>query len=158
MRAISSSSACSGLPSIDPSMASGSRMKRGECSTMIVCCAARPGAISLRPPEKPSIQCGSMKPSVMCRSASRKRRSIYTGVPLAVAPSERWSLQRARVVVDDAIARRNLRAEDRVDLFAGRAAMQAGRNQDRDAVHGNPGVVQPLQQRRQRLAGSARAA
>ena len=36
--------------------------------------------------------------------------------------------QRARIVVDDSIARGNLGAEDGVNLFGGRAAVQAGRN------------------------------
>jgi len=126
MRAISNSSACSGLPSIDPSMASGSRMKRGECSTMIVCCAARPGAISLRPPEKPEhpMRLDEAERDVQIRiqeaAVDVDRRSAGGRAQRAMVP------QRARVVVDDAIAPGDLRAEDRVDLFAGRAAMQAG--------------------------------
>ena len=41
----------------------------------------------MRPPEKPSIKCCSIKPSVMCRSAAMNRSSIYTGVPSLVVPS-----------------------------------------------------------------------
>ena len=40
---------------MEPSRARGSRMNRELCSSLIVSCAARPGATSLRPPEKPSI-------------------------------------------------------------------------------------------------------
>ncbi len=90
-RAISSNSRCSGLSSIDPSEARVSRINLGLCRTLMVSCAASPGAISLRPPEKPSIRCGSMNPRVMCSSADTKRSSTYTGVPDCVAPRCRCS-------------------------------------------------------------------
>ena len=95
--AISSSSRCSGLSGKDPSVALGSRMYSGLWSRLIVLSPARPIEISLRPPEKPAIRCGSMNPNVIRRSAATKRSSTKACVPPDVSPTKVCSsISRAR--------------------------------------------------------------
>ena len=78
-------------------MALGSLMYSGLCRRLIVLSPARPIEISLRPPEKPAIRCGSMNPKVMCRSAPTKRSSTKACVPPDVSPRKTCSsISRAR--------------------------------------------------------------
>ena len=85
-------------PSADSSIAA-------PCRLRIVSTPAQPGATALRPPEKPAIRCGSIRPVTIFRSAPSKPRSSQISVPRAVRP--RWTcwLGVARDVIADAIAR-----------------------------------------------------
>ena len=58
----------------------------------------------------------------------------------------------ARVVIDDAVRRGDFGAADLADLALGRGAVQAGRNQDRDPLPRDSGLLEPPQHRRKRQA------
>ena len=70
IRAMAVFSSCTGLPSRQPLRALGCSRKSGPCHTRIVSSAARPGQINFRPPEKPAMKCGSIRPVVIFNSAS----------------------------------------------------------------------------------------
>ena len=65
--------------------------------------------------------------------------------------------ERARIVTDHAIGRRNLRPHDGADFLFRRSAMQPGRNRNGDAFRRDSRRMQPLQQGRQRLPVRRRA-
>ena len=65
---------------MEPSRARAHRNTR-TVQILMVSCAASPGATSLRPPENPSIRCGSMKLEVIEGRRATNRSSIQTGVP-----------------------------------------------------------------------------
>jgi len=56
-------------------------MRAAEWSSSTVSIAASPGATIFGPPENPAKKCGSMNPSVIRTSWSRKRRSSIAGPP-----------------------------------------------------------------------------
>src|ERR1700723_2392122 len=58
--------------------------------------------------------------------------------------------ERLGVVAEDAILRRNLPADNGVDLLLCRSAMQSGRNENRHPFGRNSRPMEPLEQRRQR--------
>ncbi len=62
MRPIRVFSSWTGLPARQPARALGCSRNSGPCQTLIVSRAARPGQISFRPPEKPAMKCGSIRP------------------------------------------------------------------------------------------------
>src|ERR1035441_5744993 len=68
----------------------------------------------------------------------------------APGASQRLMLgERPGIVVHHAVARGDLGADDAAHLRIGGAAMQAGGDEDGDALYGNTRGMQPLQQRRQ---------
>ncbi len=84
--AMARTSSWTGLPWMTPQVARGSPIRAASCSTRTVSRAARPGATSLGPPEKPAKKCGSTKPVVMRTSASAHSRFSHTGTSLPYVP------------------------------------------------------------------------
>src|SRR6202041_1320505 len=86
-----------------------------------------------------NMQIGCHEPlvDVDCSSAGRIAQESMLGQGLGV-------------VADDAIAGRNLRADNGPDLLFCRAAMQSGRNENRHSCGGNSRPMEPLEQGRQR--------
>jgi len=90
IRAISRSSRCNGLSSMEPSKPRITHVP-GAVQHFNGLLSGQSGAISFRPRRNASMRCGSMKPSVIWRFAAMKRPSIWTGVPDDVVP--RWACE-----------------------------------------------------------------
>ena len=91
MRAIRVFSSWTGFPSRQPARALGCSRKTGLCQALIVSIAASPGQMSFRPPEKPAMKCGSIKPMLILSSAAIQRESIHAGTPWGVVPRQVWA-------------------------------------------------------------------
>ena len=133
---------------MEPSIASGSRMNAGEWSTLMVSCAARPGAMSLRPPEKP-------RHEVLLDEAEGDVQvglnEFFLDEHRRAAPGRAQSRVRGKVageVVDDAILAGDALADDGLNFSRRCGPVQAGGDEDGDAFAGNSAGMEALKQRR----------
>jgi hypothetical protein len=152
MRAISSNSACSGLAAMEPSVAMRlahearrvddlDGLLRGHAGSDELAAAAEAQHQVLLNEAEGDVQVGGHEALV-----DVDRRAAAGSAQVAMLG------ERLGVVADDAVLCRNLRADDGVDLVRRGAAMQAGSDEDGDALDRDAGLVQPLQHRRQRDA------
>ena len=149
MRAMAVFSSWTGLPSRQPLRALGCSRNRGPCQTWTVSKAAMPGQISLRPPEKPAMKCGSISPVVIFSSACDVTRVDPDGHAARALAQVRVLVASLAVMVLDAVVGGDVRADHLDQFVAHVGAVQAGGHEDENLAAGNAGRFERLEDRRQ---------